>query len=339
MKAAGGASPVPVLPRERVSTPSPDAVAHPRPSVRLRYGSHASEGAHHARRQTQHRHHLGRRHRPVEHQLLHDGLMGYRTPNIDRIAKEGMMLHRLLRRAELHRRPGVVHHRPAACCRTGLTKVGLPGATSAGPPRKTRPSPSCSSRSATPPASSARTTSATATSSCRPCTASTSSTATSTTSTPRKSRSSPTIRRTRPSAHEVRPARRARLQGHRRGRPDRRPAVRQGRQADDQGHRPADQEADGDDRRRHRRPRRRLHQAAARRPTSRSSSGCNFTHMHFRTHVKPESKGQSGRWQSEYHDAMIDHDKNVGTVLDALDDLGHRRQHVRHVLAPTTART
>ena len=27
-------------------------------------------------------------------------------------------------------------------------------------------------------------------------------------------------------------------------------------------------------------------------------------------------------WQSEYHDTMIDHDKNVGTVLDALDELG-----------------
>lgn len=48
----------------------------------------------------------------------------------------------------------------------------------------------------------------------------------------------------------------------------------------------------------------------------------NFTHMHFRTHVKAESKGQSGRWQSEYHDAMIDHDKNVGTVLKAIDDAG-----------------
>jgi arylsulfatase A-like enzyme len=48
----------------------------------------------------------------------------------------------------------------------------------------------------------------------------------------------------------------------------------------------------------------------------------NFTHMHFRTHVKPESRGQSGRWQSEYHDVMIDHDKNVGTVLQALDDAG-----------------
>ncbi len=48
----------------------------------------------------------------------------------------------------------------------------------------------------------------------------------------------------------------------------------------------------------------------------------NTTHMHFRTHVKPESLGQSGRWQSEYHDAMIDHDRHVGQVLDTLDELG-----------------
>ena len=48
----------------------------------------------------------------------------------------------------------------------------------------------------------------------------------------------------------------------------------------------------------------------------------NFTHMHLRTHTKPASIGQSGRWQSPYHDTMIDHDKNVGTVLKALDDLG-----------------
>jgi arylsulfatase len=48
----------------------------------------------------------------------------------------------------------------------------------------------------------------------------------------------------------------------------------------------------------------------------------NTTHMHLRTHTKPESIGQSGRWQSPYHDTMIDHDKNVGTVLKALDDLG-----------------
>jgi arylsulfatase A-like enzyme len=48
----------------------------------------------------------------------------------------------------------------------------------------------------------------------------------------------------------------------------------------------------------------------------------NFTHMHFRTHTKPENVGQAGRWQSYYHDAMIDHDKNVGTILDKIDSLG-----------------
>jgi arylsulfatase A-like enzyme len=48
----------------------------------------------------------------------------------------------------------------------------------------------------------------------------------------------------------------------------------------------------------------------------------NTTHMHFRTHAKPESRGQSGRWMSEYADVMIDHDKHVGKMLDFLDELG-----------------
>ncbi|MFA8020477.1 arylsulfatase [Bremerella cremea] len=48
----------------------------------------------------------------------------------------------------------------------------------------------------------------------------------------------------------------------------------------------------------------------------------NFTHMHFRTHTKPESVGQAGEWQSNYHDTMIDHDKNVGTILQAIEDAG-----------------
>ena len=48
----------------------------------------------------------------------------------------------------------------------------------------------------------------------------------------------------------------------------------------------------------------------------------NTTHMHFRTHPKPESIGQAGRWQSTYHDTMIDHDKVVGALLDKLDELG-----------------
>ena len=48
----------------------------------------------------------------------------------------------------------------------------------------------------------------------------------------------------------------------------------------------------------------------------------NFTHMHLYTHTKPESLGQAGRWQSPYHDTMVDHDKNVGQMLDYLDKLG-----------------
>ncbi|MCW2802173.1 MAG: sulfatase [Propionibacteriaceae bacterium] len=48
----------------------------------------------------------------------------------------------------------------------------------------------------------------------------------------------------------------------------------------------------------------------------------NTTHMHFKTHPKPESVGQAGRWQSPYHDTMIDHDKLVGELLDQLDELG-----------------
>lgn len=48
----------------------------------------------------------------------------------------------------------------------------------------------------------------------------------------------------------------------------------------------------------------------------------NFTHMHLRTHVKPESLGQAGRALGPYADVMIDHDKNVGTILKKLDELG-----------------
>jgi arylsulfatase len=48
----------------------------------------------------------------------------------------------------------------------------------------------------------------------------------------------------------------------------------------------------------------------------------NTTHMHLFTHTKPESLGQAGPWQSPYHDTMVDHDKNVGQMLDLLDELG-----------------
>ncbi len=48
----------------------------------------------------------------------------------------------------------------------------------------------------------------------------------------------------------------------------------------------------------------------------------NTTHMHLFTHTKKKSLGQAGRWQSPYHDTMVDHDKNVGQMLDLLDELG-----------------
>ncbi|MEU4324220.1 arylsulfatase [Nonomuraea dietziae] len=48
----------------------------------------------------------------------------------------------------------------------------------------------------------------------------------------------------------------------------------------------------------------------------------NTTHMHFRTHCKPESRGRAGQWQSEYHDTMLDHDDLVGDLLAVLDELG-----------------
>ena len=46
----------------------------------------------------------------------------------------------------------------------------------------------------------------------------------------------------------------------------------------------------------------------------------NGTRMHAFTHVRPEYKGRSGL--SEYMDGMLEHDGHVGNLLKALDDLG-----------------
>jgi len=48
----------------------------------------------------------------------------------------------------------------------------------------------------------------------------------------------------------------------------------------------------------------------------------NTTHMHFRTHTREEDLGRAGRWQSPYHDTMVYHDEIVGQMLDLLDELG-----------------
>jgi arylsulfatase len=46
----------------------------------------------------------------------------------------------------------------------------------------------------------------------------------------------------------------------------------------------------------------------------------NGTRMHFRTHVKAENRGKSG--QDEYSDGMVEHDAHVGQLLALVDELG-----------------
>ena len=69
------------------------------------------------------------------------GMMGYRTPNIDRIAKEGAIF------TDAYAQQSCTAGRAAfitgqSPIRTGLLKVGLPGAPR-GFPRRTRRSPTC----------------------------------------------------------------------------------------------------------------------------------------------------------------------------------------------------
>ena len=114
----------------------------------------------------------------------------------------------------------------------------------------------------------------------------------------------------------------ARLQGHRRGvHRARRREVRPGRQADHRGHRPADRQA-------------------AWRPSTTTSPTrtvdyikrqheagnpffvwCNFTHMHLYTHQAGEpGPGRAVAVRVPRHDDRPR--QNVGTVLDVLDELG-----------------
>src|SRR6478672_672149 len=48
----------------------------------------------------------------------------------------------------------------------------------------------------------------------------------------------------------------------------------------------------------------------------------NGTRMHLRTHVRPEHRGRYKHGDSEYIDGMIEHDETVGSLLKALDDMG-----------------
>jgi arylsulfatase A-like enzyme len=48
----------------------------------------------------------------------------------------------------------------------------------------------------------------------------------------------------------------------------------------------------------------------------------NSTRMHLRTHVRSEHRGRYKHGDSEYIDGMIEHDETIGSILKALDDLG-----------------
>jgi hypothetical protein len=125
--------------------------------------------------------------------IYNHGLMGYKTPNIDRIATEGALFTDYYgqQSSTAGRAAFITGQSPI---RTGLTKVGLPGAKEGLSPKDPTLADILKNR-AMQRASSARITWAIATSSCLPCTALMSSLAIFITSTPRKSRRMPTIQR------------------------------------------------------------------------------------------------------------------------------------------------
>ena len=144
--------------------------------------------------EAEHRRHHGRRHRHLEHRRLpsrHDG-GPHAEPRQDR--RRGHAVHRLLRRSELHGGPRQLHHRPVADPhRHDHRRPGRRADRPAGGGADDRHR--AQGAWAMPRASSARTISATRTSSCRRCTASTSSSATSITSTRWRTPAIRTIRR------------------------------------------------------------------------------------------------------------------------------------------------
>jgi len=48
----------------------------------------------------------------------------------------------------------------------------------------------------------------------------------------------------------------------------------------------------------------------------------NTTRMHLRTHVRASHRGRYKHGDSEYVDGMLEHDDTIGTLLKALDDMG-----------------
>ena len=239
------------------------------------------------------------------------GMMGYRTPNINSIGEQGMLF------TDYYAEQSCTAGRASFITgqngmRTGLTKVGLPGAAAGHERQGSDDRPRAEGPGLWHRASSARTTLATATNICRRCTASMNSSATFITSTPRKSPSFATIRRPRTSRTSVKKfGPRGVLHCHADGKGGQ--TIKNTGPLTKKRMETIDEEALA---------------LAVDFIKRQNAAGIPFfvwfntTHMHFRTHAKPESLGQSGRWQSEYHDVMIDHDKTIGVLLDLLEELG-----------------
>ena len=84
---------------------------------------------------------------------------------------------------------------------------------------------------------------------------------------------------------------------------------------------------------------RRVHRGTRRRTSTPFFVWFNSTHMHFRTHVKPASRGQADGGSPTYHDVMIDHDDLVGDAPRAPRRARPGRRHDRRSTRPTTGRT
>ena len=65
----------------------------------------------------------------------------------------------------------------------------------------------------------------------------------------------------------------------------------------------------------------------------------NTSHMHFRTHIEAGEPRPGGTLAVRVSRLMIDHDKHIGEMLALARRARHRRQHDRACTAPTTGRT
>ena len=148
-----------------------------------------------AERQAEHPRHLGRRHRPVEPELLHARADGLSDAQHRPARQGGHAVHRLLRRAVLHRRRSSFITGQSVY-RTGLSKVGIPAAP-IGMSEKIVTIAALLKEQGYATGQFGKNHLGDLNPCCRPITASTSSSATSTTSTPKKSRRWPTILRRR----------------------------------------------------------------------------------------------------------------------------------------------